>query len=103
MVFLPPALEEESLPGDLFSVLFKCEGHDSPWRALLAHAVALQRPLLAILAACYEVSGWGGGGVQVLCGLSSLSLCAPLSLSQIFGRERERERERATAEFRYYN
>ena len=56
MVFLPPALEEESLPGDLFSVLFKCEGHDTPWRALLAHAVALQRPLLAILAACYEVS-----------------------------------------------
>ena len=56
MVFLPPALEEESLPGDLFSVLFKCEGHDTPWRALLAHAVALQRPLLAVLAACYEVS-----------------------------------------------
>ena len=55
MVFLPPALEEESLPADLFSVLFKCEGYNSPWRALLAHAVALQRPLLAILAACYEV------------------------------------------------
>ena len=55
VVFLPPALEEESLPGDLFSVLFKCEAHDTPWRALLAHAVALQQPLLAILAACYEV------------------------------------------------
>ena len=55
VVFLPPALEKESLPSDLFSVLFKCEGHDAPWRALLAHAVALQRPLLSILAACYEV------------------------------------------------
>ena len=55
MVFLPPALEEEGLPGDLFSVLFKCEAHDTPWKALLAHAIALQRPLLAVLAACYEV------------------------------------------------
>ena len=55
IVFLPPPLEEESLPGDLFSVLFKCEAHDTPWRALLAHCIALQRPLLAILAACYKV------------------------------------------------
>lgn len=55
IVFLPPPLEEESLPGDLFSVLFKCEAHDTPWRALLAHCIALQRPLLAILAACYTV------------------------------------------------
>ena len=55
IVFLPPPLEEESLPGDLLAVLFKCEAHDSPWRALLAHAIALQRPLLAILAACYKV------------------------------------------------
>ena len=55
VVFLPPTLEEESLPSDLFSVLFKCEAHDTPWRSLLVHAVALQRPLLAILAACYEV------------------------------------------------
>ena len=71
-MFLPPALEEESLPSDLFSVLFKCEGHDSPWRALLAHAVALQRPLLAILAACYEVSGWGQGYKSVVLSLSQM-------------------------------
>ena len=55
ITFLPPPLEEESLPSDLFSVLFKCEAHDTPWRALLAHCIALQRPLLAILAACYKV------------------------------------------------
>ena len=52
---LPPALDEMDLPTDLFSVLFKCQSHESPWRSLLAHAIALQRPLLAILAACYEV------------------------------------------------
>ena len=50
-----PALEEVNLPDDLFSVLFKCRVHQTPWRALLAHAIALQRPLLAILAACQEV------------------------------------------------
>ena len=50
-----PALEEANLPDDLFSVLFKCRAHQTPWRALLAHAIALQRPLLAILAACQEV------------------------------------------------
>jgi len=45
------------LPSDLFSVLFKCQSHERPWRSLLAHAIALQRPLLAVLAACYEVGG----------------------------------------------
>ncbi len=49
------AVEQEDLPADLFSVLFKCNTHSSPWRALLAHAIALQRPLLAILAGCHEV------------------------------------------------
>ena len=55
VIFLPPALEEEGLPRDLFSVLFKCEAHSVPWKALLAHSIALQRPLLAVLAGCYEV------------------------------------------------
>jgi len=54
---LPPSLDEMDLPSDLFSVLFKCQSHERPWRSLLAHAIALQRPLLAVLAACYEVGG----------------------------------------------
>ena len=49
------AIEETDLPDDLFSVFFKCQSYETPWRALLAHAIALQRPLLAVLAACKEV------------------------------------------------
>lgn len=52
----PAALVEDELPGDLFSVIFKADCHSSSWRALLAHAIALQRPLLAILSACYKVT-----------------------------------------------
>ena len=51
----PPALSPDNLPDDLFAILFKCQSHSCPWRALLAHAIALQRPLLAILAACNQV------------------------------------------------
>lgn len=52
----PPALLESELPTDLFSAIFKSQSYECTWRALLAHAIALQRPLLAILAASYEVS-----------------------------------------------
>ena len=51
----PAALSPHNLPDDLFAILFKCQSHGCPWRALLAHAVVLQRPLLAILAACNQV------------------------------------------------
>ena len=51
----PAALSPHNLPDDLFAILFKCQSNGCPWRALLAHAVALQRPLLAILAACNQV------------------------------------------------
>ena len=47
---------EGELPTDFFSTIFKSQTYECGWRALLAHAIALQRPLLAILAACYEVS-----------------------------------------------
>ena len=58
---VPPAepyipIEESDLPEDLFSALLKCQADKTPWRSLLAHAIALERPLLAVLAACYEVS-----------------------------------------------
>ena len=39
-------IEESGLPEDLFS----CQAGKTPWRSLLAHAIALERPLLA---ACY--------------------------------------------------
>ena len=45
----------DNLPDDLFSVLFHCQDHPSPWQALLAYCIALQRPLLALLADCYPV------------------------------------------------
>lgn len=53
----PPAVLESELPTDLFSAIFKSQSHQEccAWRALLAHAVALQRPLLAVVAASYEV------------------------------------------------
>ena len=52
---MPPALTQEDLPSDLFSVLFQCQDHPSPWRALLAYGIGLERPLLAVLASYYEV------------------------------------------------
>ncbi|XP_078607878.1 spatacsin-like isoform X2 [Branchiostoma floridae x Branchiostoma japonicum] len=47
-------VDPSSCPDDLFSVLFKCQNTSCPWRSLLAHAVALTAPILAVLAACYE-------------------------------------------------
>eukprot|EP00058_Branchiostoma_floridae_P024300 XP_002609790.1 hypothetical protein BRAFLDRAFT_78622 [Branchiostoma floridae] len=47
-------VDTSSCPDDLFSVLFKCQNTSCPWRSLLAHAVALTAPILAVLAACYE-------------------------------------------------
>lgn len=52
---LPPAILETELPADLFSAILKSQNYECAWRTLLAHAIALQRPLLAVLAACYEV------------------------------------------------
>ena len=54
-------IEAEDLPDDLFSVFFKSQSHSCPWRSLLAHAIALQRPLLAVLAACHKVCALDGG------------------------------------------
>eukprot|EP00731_Ephydatia_muelleri_P024075 Em0016g346a len=55
---LPSPVGQIDLPEDLFSVLFKCEDLycEQQWRALLAYAIALQNPLLAIFAACYKGS-----------------------------------------------
>ena len=53
---LPLPITEKELPEDLLSVLFQCQDHTQPWRALLANSIVLQRPLLALLAACYTVS-----------------------------------------------
>lgn len=51
----PAALVDDELSGDLFSAIFKSDNYHCSWKALLAHAIALHRPLLAILASCYEV------------------------------------------------
>lgn len=50
-----PVLITQSLPHGLFDVLLSCQTYKQPWRAMLAHAVALKRNLLAILAACLQV------------------------------------------------
>ena len=55
-ITVPPAVVEGELPTDLFSALFKSQSQECAWRALLAYAIALQRPLLAVLAACHRVS-----------------------------------------------
>ena len=49
------AISADDLPEDLFSVLFLCQDHTYPWKALLAYCIALERPLLALLAASYKV------------------------------------------------
>ncbi|KXJ04407.1 uncharacterized protein LOC110246681, partial [Exaiptasia diaphana] len=49
-------LDPDKLPDDFFEVLFACNDAKIPWRSLLAHAIALHRPLFAVLAACYEES-----------------------------------------------
>ena len=53
--FLVKAITADDLPEDLFSVLFHCQDHTHPWKALLAYSIALERPLLALLAASYKV------------------------------------------------
>lgn len=46
----------DDLPVDLFTVLFKCRQSSNCYQLMLAHAVALCQPLLAIFAACCEVT-----------------------------------------------
>ena len=50
-----PVLIAQELPGNLFDVLLSCQTYEQPWRAMLAHAFALERNLLAILAGCQQV------------------------------------------------
>ena len=51
----PEDIDPANVPLDLFGIIFKCKMSDSPWLSMLAHAVAIQEPLLAILAACEKV------------------------------------------------
>ncbi|XP_022104683.1 spatacsin-like isoform X2 [Acanthaster planci] len=51
---LPQELDINRVPKDLFGVLFECNVAPVPWKSLLAHAVALQEPVLAVIAACYK-------------------------------------------------
>ncbi|XP_077989348.1 spatacsin-like [Glandiceps talaboti] len=51
---VPPAdIDVGHIPSDLFGVIFVCENTSQPWRHMLAHCVALRRPILAVLAACF--------------------------------------------------
>ena len=54
-LFIVTDLNPESSPDNLFDVLSLCNEVNDSWRAVLAHTVALSRPLFAVLAACYEV------------------------------------------------
>jgi len=51
----PEDVDPVKVPSDLFGVVFKCRDTEVPWRSLLAHAVAIRQPLLAIIAACEKV------------------------------------------------
>ena len=48
-------LTADDIPGELFTVLFRCQQSPSSYQTMLAYAIPLQQPLLAILAACCEV------------------------------------------------
>lgn len=65
----PEDVDPVKVPTDLFGVIFKCRETEVPWRSLLAHAVALREPLLAIIAACEKVriGGFKSEGCVVSC------------------------------------
>ena len=48
-------LTADDVPAELFTVLFRCQQSPSSHQMMLAYAISLQQPLLAILAACCEV------------------------------------------------
>ncbi|XP_048583501.1 spatacsin [Nematostella vectensis] len=47
-------IDPNTVSDHLLDVLFECQSAHVPWRALLAHSIALRRPVLAVLAACHE-------------------------------------------------
>lgn len=51
----PEEVDPLKVPSDLFGVIIRCREMEVPWRSLLAHAVAIREPLLAIMAACEKV------------------------------------------------
>ncbi|XP_062566288.1 spatacsin-like [Saccostrea cucullata] len=56
----------DSLPDDLFQVVFIAQSTPSPWKALLVYAILLHNPVLAVLAACDQ----GSAEFSCLCGWS---------------------------------
>lgn len=51
----PEEIDPLKVPADLFGIIFRCSEKEVPWKSLLAHAVAIREPLLAIVAACEKV------------------------------------------------
>lgn len=49
-------VDTESIPDDLFQVIFIARATPSPWRALLVYSIVLHNPVLSVLAACDEVN-----------------------------------------------
>ncbi|XP_061172498.1 spatacsin-like [Saccostrea echinata] len=56
----------DSLPDDLFQVVFIAQATPSPWKALLVYSILLHNPVLAVLAACDQDSA----EFSCLCGWS---------------------------------
>lgn len=48
-------VDTESIPDDLFQVIFIARATPSPWQALLVYSILLHNPVLSVLAACDEV------------------------------------------------
>lgn len=49
-------VDTESIPDDLFQVIFIARATSSPWQALLVYSILLHNPVLSVLAACDEVN-----------------------------------------------
>lgn len=49
-------VDTESIPDDLFQVIFIARATPSPWQALLVYSILLHNPVLSVLAACDEVN-----------------------------------------------
>jgi hypothetical protein len=46
----------DSIPDDLFQVVFMAQATPCSWKALLGYSILLRNPILAVLAVCDQVS-----------------------------------------------
>ncbi|XP_072167354.1 spatacsin-like [Diadema setosum] len=74
-------LEVSDLSQELFEIVFQCGKHPKPWRAFLIHAVLLEQPVLAVIAACHQ----GANILDCLCSWLYAALADDPSVEKFMG------------------